>query len=231
MRTPVDIIGDGFDERVEPGKRVGNDVDKSSGGNSKPESTPERINGYTAADPTAFIDGGTDGTPRRRGRPRGSRTQTGTETSPDLGSKSIAQLDLEMMLFGLHQMMSTALAPELALDPKECKVLSDAMKELSKFYPNGINPKKVAWFNLTVAMGGIYAPRLGAIYRRSTAAPKPPGKPQAVPTPITQTRTAAGGANATTPAPVATATGGKPWSEMTPSELYNEPPVPDTPNG
>jgi len=52
--------------------------------------------------------------------------------------------------------------PELVLDPKEAKELSDAIAAVAKFYPTTFDPKKVAICNLAVVAGGIYSTRIMA---------------------------------------------------------------------
>jgi hypothetical protein len=75
--------------------------------------------------------------------------------------------------------------PELNLEPSEAKPLAAAIARVAAFYPQEINPKLLAWFNLSAVAGGLYAPRWFALRNRLrrealprvVAAPTP--KPQA----------------------------------------------------
>ena len=149
--------------------------------------------------------------PRRRGRPRGSKNRTET---PAPASHLI--FDLEALLLTNHLMLARFLdAEEIALDPVEAKQLADAIKNVAQFYPIGMDPKKLAWFQLCIAMGSVYGPRVVAIHkRRKQSSPKV--------TPINTPKHAnpVNGVPAPPSEPVR-----KSWGEMSPSEINAEAPI------
>jgi hypothetical protein len=59
--------------------------------------------------------------------------------------------------------------PELALDKDEAHNLAVAAAEVAKFYPTTIDPKALAWFNLMLAAGVVYGPRVYLIRERLKA--------------------------------------------------------------
>jgi hypothetical protein len=52
---------------------------------------------------------------------------------------------------------------ELALDQNESKMLAQAIADVAKFYPVAVDPKTIAWINLTMVAGMVYGPRIVAI--------------------------------------------------------------------
>lgn len=117
--------------------------------------------------------------PRRRGRPPGSVNRPrgegfGTEksTTPRVSLTDSALGNIEAMLFSTHLMLSKiASVPELELDQTESKRMADAIREVAKHYPIPVSDKSLALVNLCTTMGGIYAPRAVAIYKRSGRKP------------------------------------------------------------
>lgn len=59
--------------------------------------------------------------------------------------------------------------PELALDKEEAHDLALAAAEVAKFYPAQVDPKVLAWFNLMLAAGVVYGPRVYLIRQRVKA--------------------------------------------------------------
>jgi len=118
---------------------------------------------------------------------RGNRARKdGAGTSPE--TVGLSSLSLEDVIFNLHQLAAVIVAPltnipaeTLALDHKEAKQLSDAVKEVGKYYNAVFDPKKVAIFNLSVTAGGIYGMRLWAIWNTRKAAPRPVAVPKSTP--------------------------------------------------
>lgn len=81
-----------------------------------------------------------------------------------------ATVSLISVLQGFHEIAAFATAsPELILSEKEADELDKAIKQVQQFYTTTINPKAVAWFNLTCIAGMIYLPRMFEIYRRVKA--------------------------------------------------------------
>lgn len=67
------------------------------------------------------------------------------------------------MLCGIHASLAAILGvQELELDRSEGRQMADAAKEVLKYYPVGLNPKSLAWINLTVVCSGIYGTRFMA---------------------------------------------------------------------
>lgn len=108
---------------------------------------------------------------------------------------------------------------ELQLDQKEATALAQAMNEVAKQYTVSIDPKTLAWANLTMCMGTIYGTRIWAYKNRT----KGQGKKQLPPN-VQAIRPNAGQApNLNTPpgAAMPTGTGDAPAGQrVTPSQLY-----------
>ncbi len=117
-------------------------------------------------------------------------------------------------------------APELHLEEAEAAEVSEALKELSKHYPIGMSEKTIAWVNFSFAVGGVFGPKVVAIYKRP--------RPRRVPTPIREVPKPAEPA----PGPYAvdmpsgpvnglanpvTGAGAKPEEALTPSQMWNQP--------
>jgi hypothetical protein len=139
---------------------------------SGPPTEPELIAGhesYDPADATRNTGSGDSGrTSRRRGRPPGSGRKAGAEKAP----KNLE--GIEALLLSVHAMGAMILqTPELALDPSEAKQLSEAIQQVSQFYPVGLSPKTLAWINLSMVAGGLYGTRIVAIYNRTKTNAKP----------------------------------------------------------
>jgi hypothetical protein len=62
-----------------------------------------------------------------------------------------------------------AKTPELALDPGEGKLLAQGMIDVAKFYPVVVDPKTLAWINLSMIAGTVYGTRIFAIAAKQSA--------------------------------------------------------------
>lgn len=168
---------------------VGEGPDKLEG--RKPE--PQRVAGFELHNPadSEYINGGTDRgatTTRRRGRPPGTRNKP-RDGSPSQTSQNIAE-NLEHLLLSVHVMAAAFLkCPEFELDEQESKKLASSIREVSKFYPITLDPKRLALIELGTMAAMIYGTRGVAIYKRLTAEPKKE-TPRKEPTPISKTASA-----------------------------------------
>lgn len=139
---------------------------------------------------------GTEPRTRRRGRPPGSinRPRDTQETSAQLDLKSSLS-NIEDLLTSIHWGTARLLdMSELELTADDSRQLSRAIRDCLKHYQFNIDPKKMALGNLMMVAGGIYAPRVMAIYRRGEKKP-------ATVTPIDRVKT---GTTNNAPGPVAT---------------------------
>lgn len=183
-----DRIG-GQPEGTDGSSDTGNgSAEKGTGSTTVGANDTETIAGIPLIDPIA--EPGTyrpnsAGTPSgepdrpRRGRPRGPnykpRTTTGSapeKTSPDLKG-------LDGLILSAHLMCAKILSvPELELDEAESKRLADSLKEVAKHYSVIMDPKRIAWWEFATTAGGIYGPRVVAIWKNTERKPK--GKMQPI---------------------------------------------------
>lgn len=106
--------------------------------------------------------GAGDHQPRRRGRPRGS-----VNKKEEAVSNLTALLKIERLLAtGCFFLGNIASAPELYITEAEAAEVGEALKELSKHYPIGMSEKTIAWVNLSFAVGGVFGPKIVAVYKR-----------------------------------------------------------------
>lgn len=106
------------------------------------------------------------------------RKQSGAGQDATVKSKS-SKLDwIEKAIFGIHEVLGTALAPELKLDHEDSKGIADAIEGIQDAYgiPK-LDPKTEALMNLGTVLAGIYGTRAVAIYIRKTTE-KPRTAPQ-----------------------------------------------------
>jgi hypothetical protein len=145
---------------------TGSGIKDSINGSDRPDNI---IYGYDAIDPrTIGVEsiGGTgadsDFGARRRGRPRGSKNRTGTGTDSEAEEtihKGLA--DLTGILLTGHMMLAALTAvKEFELEKKEAQDLSDAIKQVLKFHPIGLNPKYFAYANLAFICATVYGTRM-----------------------------------------------------------------------
>lgn len=67
--------------------------------------------------------------------------------------------------------------PELMLAEEEAKQLGRGLLELERCYPTTVDPRIIAWVNMTAICGMVYGPRIMAIrMRHSAERPKRPEK-------------------------------------------------------
>lgn len=129
--------------------------------------------GYTPIDPLSIASDGDNGDRPRRGRKAGGKNKPKEETVSNLS----ALLKIERLLVTTCFFLGNVLeSPELHISESEAAEVSDALKELSKHYPIGMSEKSIAWVNFSFAIGGVFGPKVVAIYKRP--------RPRMVPTPI-----------------------------------------------
>lgn len=199
--------------------------------------------GFTVIDPGA-IDGtgATDNgnQPKRRGRPAGSKNRTQAPVIQTQAETNLRLESIEGMVFSIHMMAAASFGiAELALSKDESKELSKAGLEVLKHYAVNVDPKKLAWMNLLSCAGMIYGTRAIAIYRNTGKRPGPVAVPKPSPQPVQMPNPSraenAGPGFSIGHSPTATSSRGKsmadvlnptskPWSEVSPSELWNEQP-------
>jgi len=153
-------------ESPDRGIEIGNP--KFEGGTTEPErriETPtERIAGFSVVNPLDIIDTGT-GADQPVIRTKRKYTKRGQKE--EAVSNLTALLKIERLLVtGCFFLGNLASAPELYISEAEAAEIGDALKELSKHYPIGMSEKSIAWVNLTFAVGGVFGPKVMAIYRR-----------------------------------------------------------------
>jgi len=198
-----------------------NGSEKPAGGDEEFTGGVERLNGHAVTDPldlpaesgSGDADAGSDRPRKRRARKDGAREKE--EATQNLA----ALLKIERLLVtGCFFLGNIANAPELHITEAEAAEIGDALKELSRHYPLGMSEKKIAWINFSFAVGGVFSPKIVAIYRR----PKRPG-PERVVTPIREA--AAAGTPVREPGPMNPVTGAGvgPEAAKVPSQMWNQP--------
>jgi hypothetical protein len=82
-------------------------------------------------------------------------------------------------LLSVHAVAASSLhIPELDLDKVEAANLAEAVAEVARHYPTTIDPKVLAWVNLTMVAGMVYGPRFWAIRARTKQRPSRPRQGQ-----------------------------------------------------
>lgn len=131
-----------------------------------------------AIDPTSVKlnnDGSDDGQPRKRGwpkgRPRGARAAT---QSPPADLSGI-----EKMLYGLHMIGASLVAPEFGMDKDDCRELAKAIADVNRHYQIKLLDQKTAdWFHLIQLVAVAYGTRIIAISGRRRRENKAPPMPR-----------------------------------------------------
>lgn len=102
-----------------------------------------------------------DGSYRRKRRTgkRGPR-KSSSSSSLDIGTVSAILMSVHA---GVAGMIAT---PELMLSEPEAKQLGQGLLELERCYPMAVDPRVLAWVNMTAICGMIYGPRIMAIRMR-----------------------------------------------------------------
>ncbi len=152
--TTGDESVDGRDEQ-DANAASGIDAEDERGANSA-DSAVDPASIPTAGDdaPYGYTKSG-----RRRNRPIGSN-RTGAGKS---GRKSASETSssLNSILFSVHLMGASFLkVPELTLTNEESEALCEAIMRVTELYDIPlVDEKTMAWVNLAMVAGGIYAPR------------------------------------------------------------------------
>ncbi len=139
--------------------------DKGSAGKNESGEIGETAGSGETGETAGSGETGAAETPRKRGRPKGSKNKTAgspTQKTPiDLNG-------LEKLLYSLHAVAAVKIAPELALSEIEAAQLAGAISAVSEHYDFNIDPKTQAWVQLIICAGAIYAPRALRIRERVT---------------------------------------------------------------
>jgi len=153
--TPQPITGEPDSDDTDP---TGNNHVSDSGADG---------NGTRFVDP-ASAGGDTGDSPKRRGRPRGSRNGTTKRTTATQTST-----DLNKILLTVHYGLSKMMGSEIwMLAEEESKEMADAVTRVTQLYDIQIIPERqMAWINLGLVGLSIYGPRVMA--SRKTKSPKP----------------------------------------------------------
>jgi len=109
-------------------------------------------------------------TAKRRGRPPGSgKPGSNGTTAGKTAGKSASQkaspasvTGIEKLLFSIHAMAAAMIAPELAINDDEAKLLAGALADVGMHYGDNIDPRAVAWVGLIGTVGQIYGTRFFA---------------------------------------------------------------------
>jgi hypothetical protein len=151
-------------------------TDRAMGSESEPKSgTESQAGSGTGGAP----ESGT-GSPRKRGRPPGSRNKSragGEQRKPATAgapAPTRAPLDLnglEKILYSLHAMAAAKIAPELQLSESEAAAMAAAIGAVAEHYDLTIDPKTQAWVQLGFIVFAVYGPRAVAIAQRTRHAP------------------------------------------------------------
>jgi hypothetical protein len=143
----------------------------ATGDNHQPDSTGAGNNaGDTPhyVDPTTATGGTADGTPKRRGRPRGSRNGT-----PRRATASQATSDISSLLLTVHFGLSKILKDDVwKLTEDEAKEMSGAVTRVTELYDIQIIPEKqMAWLSLAMVGASVYGPRIVATGNKKKKGP------------------------------------------------------------
>ena len=148
-----------------------NGTEKPAGGKPEPVPGVEKLAGFEVVDPFDLpanqpVSRGSG--PRKRGRPRGSRSAQKEEAAQNLNSL----LKIEKILVsGAFFLGNIAACPELYMSEEQGQEIGEALRDIAKLYPIGMSEKAIAWVNLSFAVGGWAAPAAVAILKR-------PGRPR-----------------------------------------------------
>ncbi len=140
---------------------------KPEGREPQPERGAESVAGINVVDPftlpdsDAGADTGSDQPRKRRGR----KARAAEEKEAVQNITSLLKIE-RLLVTGCFFLGNLASAPELHISDAEAAEISEALKELAKFYPIGMSEKAIAWVNLSFAVGGVFGPRVIAITKR-----------------------------------------------------------------
>ena len=118
-----------------------------TGGDGSPDSDSRGNGGTSGADASPG--------PRRRGRKPGSRNKAKATTD------TLALDGLKSVLFAIHLSLATVINDsDWAIDESEAERLAKAFENVAAQYNVTMDPRTQAWFNLALAAGSIYGPRV-----------------------------------------------------------------------
>jgi hypothetical protein len=128
-----------------------NEPDNTGAGNN-PRDTPQYVDPASATDPAT-------GTPKRRGRPRGSSNR-----NPKRTTATQATADISSILLTLHFGMSKIFKDDIwMITEPESQEMSKAITRVTELYDIQIIPEKqMAWLNLAMVGASVYGPRIAA---------------------------------------------------------------------
>lgn len=172
-------------ERIEPTSTIdgidataGNDIgrsEKPSSGSPQPERPVENLSGFDVYSPAdATSTAGT--TPRRRGRPPGSRNRNAGGEPTDIGSAREGRAktpgditDLTKVLLSMHDMLAAVCKAEyVEITAEQAKKLSAGIKEVGKHYSFNMTAKQVAIADLVMIVLAIYGPMFVILFKGIT---------------------------------------------------------------
>jgi hypothetical protein len=160
-------------------------IDRDSGGSAggEPGSGDDSgINDEYARNADGSVKRNRDGSPRRKsGRKRGGHSGSRGGSSPK-SSASLAGIEASLLTISGILAIATK-TPEIALEEDEAKAEAKAIAELAMLYPTTIDPKSLAWFNLTLTTAMIVFPRVSAVRQRRREERAANITPQALTTP------------------------------------------------
>jgi hypothetical protein len=157
----------------------GSEIDETPGGNNSGDS------GVASVDPSAISasaaaaresGGDTGGKAKRYRRTKaelerdGYKPKAGTERASTASKKAPLTVDgLAFSLSGIHALLAVTLStPELAWKDEEAKIVAENMVAVSRHYDIQASQKAIDWGNLTVALGTVYARKIGPIFIRKS---------------------------------------------------------------
>jgi hypothetical protein len=186
---------------------------------------------FTPIDPLSSPPSGGDSDRPRRGRKPGGRNRPKEkeETISNLSSLASVKEILQTSALFLAGFTNEA---KFEMADEQADKITAAIERLCVLYPVGLSEKRLAWINLTFALGGWAGPGVVAMWQRP---PKP--KPRVLPTPIRDVKPEAspmepgpyatpgvnGLAGSAGLADPITGAGATPETAKNPSQMWNQP--------
>lgn len=110
---------------------------------------------------------------RKRGRKSGGGSSGRRKASSHLDITGV-----QAVLMSVHAGLAGAMRNEIwAISEGEAQTLAGAIIELEKQYPSKIDPRALAWINLTGVCGAIYGTRFVALWMEAQARRKQEARP------------------------------------------------------